>query len=222
MKRLVGMLLLVVALLAAAPARAEGLNLAKLDETTNVVQVSTGAEFGFVAGAGYARVIPLLGRQLVLSGDVVLPWAGLDLSDYRVRVGALMPIVTGAHWKLAGSVAPTARGTKNEISRMTSVGADLGAVGGYYAHRWFVAGELGFDWAMTTHITNTDAYRSNVFAGARDGWYANPGGNARAGLQGGLSFGSYDVILRVGEVRGTDCQPPLLPFYGTLAVDTRW
>ena len=105
---------------------------------------------------------------------------------------------------------------------MTGVGADVGAVGGYYARHWFVAGELGFDWAMSTYVAHSDAYRSAVFDGARDGWYPNPGGNARAGLQGGVSFGRYDAILRLGQVRGIDGDPPLLPFYGTLALDARW
>jgi hypothetical protein len=49
-----------------------------------------------------------------------------------------------------------------------------------------------------------------------------PGGNVRAGSQGGVSFGRDDVILRVGQVRGVDGDPPLLPFYGTLALETHW
>jgi hypothetical protein len=223
MKRLVVIAALVIlGLLAPTVARAQEVNLGALDQASNMVHVRTGAEYGFVAGAGYSRVVSFLDRQLVLGGDFTLPWAGLDLSDYRLRVSALVPIVGGRRWKLAGSIAPTLRGTKNDISRMTDVGADLGVVGGYYAPRWFVAGELGFDWAMSTYVHHTDAYRSLVYAGARDGWYANPGGNLRAGLQGGVSFGRTDVILRLGEVRDTGGAPPLLPFYGTLALDTRW
>ena len=212
----------VLGLLVSTGARAQELNLGALDQAQNRVSVRTGAEYGFVAGVGYARVVPFLDRQLVLTSDFTLPWAGLDLSDYRLRVGAVMPIVGARRWKLAGSIAPTVRGTKNDISRMTDVGADIGLVGGYYAPRWFAAGELGFDWAMTTYLAHSDAYRSTVYAGARDGWYANPGGNLRAGLQGGVSFGRYDVVLRVGAVRDTSGEPPLLPFYGTLAFDTRW
>jgi hypothetical protein len=222
MRTAVMSMMVVLALLVSTGARAQELNLGALDQAQNVVHVRTGAEYGFVAGAGYARVVPFLDRQLVLTGDFTLPWAGLDLSDYRLRVGVLMPIVGARRWKLAGSIAPTVRGTKNDISRMTDVGADIGLVGGYYAPRWFVAAELGFDWAMTTYVAHSDAYRATVYAGARDGWYAKPGGNIRGGLQGGVSFGRYDVVLRVGELRDTGGEPPLLPFYGTLAFDTRW
>jgi hypothetical protein len=226
MKRLVVIgAAVILGLLAPTATRAQEVNLGGLDQASNVVHVRTGAEYGFVASAGYGRVVSFMDRQLVLGGDFTLPWAGLDLSDYRLRVSALVPILGGLggrRWKLAGSIAPTVRGTKNDISRMTDVGADLAVVGGYYSRHWFVAGELGFDWAMSTYVDHTDAYRSLVYAGARDGWYANPGGNLRAGLQGGASFGRYDIILRLGQVRDTGGGPPLLPFYGTLALDTRW
>lgn len=215
-------MILVLGLLAPVTARAQELNLSTLDEAPNRVHVTTGAEYGFVAGAGYSRVLPVFDRVLVLTGEATLPWAGLDLSDYRVRVGALVPIVGSARWKLAGSVAPTVRGTKNDISRMTDVGVDVGLVGGYYARRWFAAAELGVDLAATTHIAHTDEYRMSVHADAKDGWYANTGGNLRAGLQAGVAFSAYDVILRAGQVRDVAGDPPLLPFYGTLTVAKRW
>ena len=211
-----------LALLVPLAARAQEVNLSALDPSSNVVQLRTGAEYGFVAGVGVGRVFSLRDRPVLAFGDFSLPWAGLDLSDYRLRVGALVPVLESRHWKLAGSLAPTVRGTSNDISRMTGVGADLGVVGGYYRRQLFVAAELGFDWAVTTHVTHSAAYRSAVYQGARDGWYANPGGNARAGLQGGASFGRYDVTLRVGAVRDVDGNPPLLPFYGTLALATHW
>jgi hypothetical protein len=203
-------------------ARAQELNLAALDETSNVVHVRTGAEYGFVAGVGYSRVVPLLERRLVLTGDATLPWATLDASDYRVRVGAMLPLVGARRWKLAGALAPTVRGVKTELSRMTDLGADAALVGGYYARRWFAAAEVGFDWALTTYVAHTDTYRDNVYGGARDGWYANAGGNARAGAQGGVTLGRSDVILRAGAVRDVSGGEPLLPFYATLAVNAKW
>jgi len=211
--------------LLAAPlaARAQEVNLSLLDdEPANRVHVRTGAEYGFVASVGYARTVSLLDRRLLLTGDGTVPWAGLDASDYRVRVGALVPIVGSRRWRLAGTIAPTVRGTQNAAATMTSLGADLGVQGGFYARHWFVAGETGLDWAMTTHITHSDEYRTTVYAGARDGWYAMPGGNIRYGLQAGASFGRYDLVLRAGQLVDVGGAKPLLPFYGTLALDTRW
>ena len=215
------------AVLLAAPvaARAQEVNLATLaedDDAANRVHVRTGAEYGFVAGVGYARAVSVLERRILVSGDVTAPWAGFDASDYRVRAGVLVPIVGTRRWKIAGTVAPTLRGTRNEVSRMTSVGADVGVTGGFYGRHWFVAGELGFDWAATTHVAHTDLYRATVFADARDGWYGTAGGNYRYGAQAGVSFGRHDVVLRVGQLRDVAGEAPVLPFYGTLTFDTRW
>lgn len=209
----------------AAPlaAQAQEVNLARLDdEPANRVHVRTGAEYGFVAGVGYARAVSLLERRLLVTGDLTLPWAGLDASDYRVRAGVLVPIVGSGRWRLAGTFAPTARGTKNVAGRMTSFGTDVGLQGGFYARRWFVAGEAGVDWAMTTHVSHSDAYRELVHEGARDGWYALSGANIRAGLQVGASFGRHDLVLRAGRMVDVAGAPPMLPFYGVLTFDTRW
>lgn len=215
--------LALIALLASAvPAHAQEINLRSLDEEPNRVHVSTGAEYGFVAGAGYSRILPLLDRKIVLTGEATLPWASFDLADYRVRTGALVPIVGSTRWKLAGALAPTLRGTHNAVGSMTDLGVDVSVVGGFYMPRWFVALEAGVDLALTTHVSHSDAYRMTVHADAKDGWFAHAGANLRGGLQAGVSFDRYDVILRAGQVRDSSGAAPLLPFYGTLAVAARW
>ncbi|MBL9013809.1 MAG: hypothetical protein JNL83_06525, partial [Myxococcales bacterium] len=65
------------------------------------------------------------------------------------------------------------------------------------------------------------AYRMN-HAGAKDGWYADPGANIRGGAQAGISIDRYDVTLRVGQVRDSAGDAPVLPFYGTLSVAAGW
>ncbi len=210
---------------AAAPrvSRAQEINLATLDDAEpNRVSLRTGAEHGFVAGLGYARTVRLLGRSLVVDGDVTVPWAGLDASDHRARVGVLVPIVSFGGWKLAAALAPTLRATKNDLARMTSLGVDASATVGYYARRWFAAGELGFDYALTTRINHSDEYRNGVYPGARDGWYINPGGMFRGGGQAGASLGRHDLALRAGVLRDMQGGPPVLPLYATLTFATRW
>lgn len=205
-----------------AVAHAQELNLGALDAEPNRVHVSTGAEYGMVASAGYSRVLPFLDRRLVLGGEATLPWAGADVQDYRLQLSALAPIVESTHWKLAMSLAPIVRGTENRTSRMIGVGVDAGLVGGYYDRRWFAAAEAGFDAALTTHVAISEAYRTRTYMGAQDGWYANAGGNVRAGLQLGASFGRYDVALRAGQVRDVGGGKPMLPFYGGVTLAARW
>jgi hypothetical protein len=204
-------------------AYAQEVNLARLDEeAANHVYVRTGAEWALVGSVGYARTVAAGQHRLVLVGEVTAPWATMDTSDYQVRVGALVPIFGWGGWRLAGSFEPTVRGTKNDLGRMTSIGANAGVTGGYYAHRWFVAGELGFDYTLATGIKNSALYRDAVYPDARDGWYVNPGGNYRLGGQAGASFGSYDLAVRGGILREMMGEPPMFPFYATLALSTSW
>lgn len=216
-------LLALAIVLAPFAASAEELNLRTFaNAPPNRVHVTTGAEYGFVAGLGYSRVVPLLDRHVVLMADATLPWASFDFADYRVRAGVLVPIAGTGGLQLAASVMPALRGDSAAISQMTNVGLDTGLVGGYYARGWFVALESGIDLALTTHVTHTDAYRMYGYADAKDGWYANPGANLRGGIQAGVTMDRYDVTLRVGQVRDSTGEAPLLPFYGTLAVSAGW
>jgi hypothetical protein len=204
-------------------AEAQEVNLATLDDgPANRVYARTGAEWAFVAGVGYARTVSIGQRRLLLLGELTAPWATLDTSDYQVRVGALVPIVAWHRWQLAGLLEPTVRGTKNDLGRMTSLGANAGVTGGYYAQRWFVAGEFGFDYALTTHIANSQLYRDDVYENARDGWYVNPGGNYRLGGQAGASFGRYEIALRAGILRDMKGEQPMFPEYATLGFSTSW
>jgi hypothetical protein len=204
-------------------AQAQEVNLARLDEgPENRVYVRTGAEWAFVAGVGYARTVPVGQRRLVLLGELTAPWAAADASDYQARVGALVPILAWRGWQLAGSLEPTVRGTKNDLGRMTSLGANAGVMGGYYAHHWFAAGELGFDYTLTTRIAHSQLYRDSVYENARDGWYVNPGGNYRLGGQAGASFGRYELALRAGILRDMMGGQPMFPLYATLAFSTSW
>jgi hypothetical protein len=213
---------LLLAVLAARTAGAQEVNLARLGgESKNRVTVRSGAEYGLVAGVGYSREVEGLGRML-LGADLTLPWARVDDGDWRLRLSALAPIVGSGRWRLAGTFAPTLRHTSNDLARMTGVGVDLGAVGGWYARGWFAALEAAADWEIATYVQNSDRYRRNVYAGARDGWYGKPGGNFRLGLQAGMSFSRFDVALRLGRLLDFKGHDPQLPYYGTIGLTTRF
>lgn len=214
---------LVATAVAPRAARAQdSINLASLDEQTHRLHLTTGAEYSFVAGIGYSHITPMLDRKIVLGADVRLPVTGLDVNDWSVRIGALVPIVGTQRWKLAGSLAPMLRGNETRINRMMDVGLDTSVVGGFYMRHFFVAAEAGVDLALSTHVSHSDEYRMTVHAGAKDGWYGNPGANLRGGLQAGASFSRYDVVLRAGQVRDVNGEPPLFPFYATLTGSARW
>ncbi len=214
-------LLLVV--LAAAPAGAQEVNLARVgDGAPNRLSVRTGAEYGLVTGVGYSREVQALGRTMLVGADVTMQWGGLDAADWRLRVNTLFPIAGGERWRLAGTFAPALRETTNDVARMKGLGLDVGVVGGWYAPAWFAAVDAGADWSFATYVANSERYRQIVYAGARDGWYRMPGGNFRAGVQAGLSFSRVDLALRLGRLRELKGNGPALPLYATVAVTTRF
>lgn len=203
----------------ATPVQAQEVNLATLNEVPqNRVYLRTGAEFGFVGAIGYARAVDVHSRRVLLQGEVTVPWAEFDTNDYQIRIGTLVPVLAWHGWKFAGSLAPTLRGTKNDLGTWTALGFNAGVMGGHYSRHWFLAGEFGFDYILTTHVTNSQTYRNTVYSNARDGWYVNSGGNYRLGTQVGASFGHYDVVLRAGILRDMFGNSPLLPIYATLAL----
>jgi hypothetical protein len=219
MRRVIMASAVLFALVAARPARGQELNLSTASaERPGVVEARAGLDHAFVGEIGYRHVLAWGDRQLVLGGDVAIPFAKPDLHDYRLRATVGLPL-GGQQWKLAGWLSPTLRGTDNPASEMTALGVDLRLTGGYYARRWFAAGELGLDWVAATHVTFSDAYRTTGYSGAKDGWYRAPGGTTYAGLHAGLSFSSFDVIVRLGVPRTTALEQQTVPFYLTLGVN---
>jgi hypothetical protein len=191
MKRLTLVASALLALVAASSASAQELNLATTSaDHPGIVTVRGGVDHALLGEVGYRRVLILGERQLFVGGDIGMPWAKPDLADYRVRATVGLPL-----------------------------GADLRLAGGYYAPRWFVAGETGADWVAATRITFSERYRTVVYSGAKNGWYRTPGGTTYVGLHAGLSFSSFDLIVRAGHPRTTALAEQTLPFYFTLGVN---
>jgi hypothetical protein len=219
MTRVVLVASLALALASGTAATAQELNLAATStERPSILALRTGLDHALVGEIGYLRVLAVGDRQLFVGGAAAMPWAEPDLADHRIQATVGMPF-GGKRWKLAGWLSPTLHGTENAASDMAAVGVDGRLTGGYYARRWFTAAEAGYDWIAATHITFSDAYRSRAYSGARDGWYRTPGGTAYAGLQGGVSFSSFDVVLRAGLPRSADLGPQTVPLYVTLGVN---
>ncbi len=214
---------LVVVVLVSRSAAAAPINVSALEkERPNIVLLETGAEYAFLVRAGYARRFDVLNRPLIVGAELTVPWAGFDFADYQVRVRTTMPLVGDGHFKLVGQLSPTLRGISNETVRMTSLGIDVGLLGGYYGTHFFVLGELGFDWATTTYVHHKDRYRELVYAEAKDGWYAPGGGNFRVGLVAGYSGKNFDLWLRGGISRDIEMRQTLLPFFATLGGSYRF
>lgn len=193
-------------------------NVARFDESGNHVYTTFGLDPAIVATVGYGRVVPLIGHNFKLSGDVGLAAASLDTRDYRVRLSTQTSLVNWKSVHLTGSAAFITRGTENPIYRGFNFGADFTAAVGFYRNRWFVAGEFGKDKAVITHVSHTDWYKTHFYSDARDGWYLNAGGTYHYGIAGGIALGPAEVSARAGFLRTERLNEMVPPMYASLGV----
>lgn len=208
---------LVASMLLAAKAEAQW-NVARFGAAPNRLYTALGFDPAMVTTVGYGRTVPFLGRRLQLSGDAGVGAAGLDLSDFRVRLQAHGSIV---HWRslhFTGSATFITRGTGNSIYRGLNFGSDFTGTVGIYRPRWFAAAEAGFDKAVITHITHTDWYRRHIFPDAKDGWYLNAGGTFRYGVISGITLGRFEVAVRFGGQQTEGFRELSSPLYVSLGV----
>lgn len=212
--------ILVGALLASALVAREAAaqwNVADFARDRNRVYVTFGLDPAFAVTVGYGRVVSLGGHDVQFTGDVGVVTARLDLGDFRVRLGTQTSLVRMGSLRLTGSATFIARGTDNSIYRAFDFGSDFTGTLGVYRRGWFAAGEVGFDKAIVTHITNSDWYRTHFYPGAKDGWYMASAGTLHAGLTSGLKLGRTELVGRAGVLRterGNTLMPPMYASLG--------
>jgi hypothetical protein len=193
-------------------------NVARFGMEPNRMYTTYGLDPAFVSSLGYARVVPVMGRDVQLSGDVGIATARMDTRDFRARVGTQASLVNWRSLHVTGSATFITRGTENSIYRGFNFGADLTGSVGVYRPRWFAAGEFGKDKAIITHVTHSDWYREHVYSGARDGWYLDAGGTYHYGAAGGIALGRVEVAGRAGWLRTEDFNGMMPPMYASLGI----
>jgi hypothetical protein len=213
--------LVVLALLAwPRSSAAFSLNYGALEpEQKQVVTAGAGLESAFAASVGYGRVAHGYGWTSVVGADLTM--VVVDPGDFKLRLGATMPVARSGAWMLTAKCFPLLRGAHNEISRMTSLGVEAGAGGGFFGRHWFVAADLALDWAATTYIAHSERYRATIYADAKDGWYSSTGTRLGYGLYGGYSWRTLDLVLRAGQARDLEGGVWYIPFYATIGINLR-
>ncbi len=212
-----------ILLVGASPTVARGQwNLARLTPGESRMHVTAGVDPAVIPSIGYDRVASLFGRtaQVGVEGGVVAGEA--DLRDFRARLSGRVQLVRYGGLRLAASAAAITRGTDNDVFRAVNFGADLGATGGFYQRGWFVAGEIGFDKAVMTHVTHTKQYRDENYAEAKNGWYLDNGGTWRFGVASGVAIGRTELMLRAGIPRTQGGESLPLPAYVSLGLGVRF
>ncbi|MBL0178680.1 MAG: hypothetical protein IPP98_06065 [Gemmatimonadetes bacterium] len=212
-------MLLALALLGVGPRDlAAQWNLARLQPGDAQLHLTMAIDPAVITSLGYGRFTSLLGATARFGVEAGVVAGDAELRDFRVRLSGDVQLMQRGAFRLVASATFITRGTRNTSFRAVNFGSDIGATAGVYRRGWFVAGEIGFDKAIITHLTHTQEYRDQYYADARDGWYLNNGGTGRLGLMTGTSLGAAELMLRAGVGRTQGGEPLTAPAYLTVGV----
>lgn len=192
------------------------------EDQRNIVQLNFGYDYGVTAQAGYGRLFTLI-RPVLVGVDFSIPMGQNLVDDFKTKLGAQIEVAETGGFSATVRIFSLFRRYENDLVRIVSFGADLGAVAGYYSSTWHAAGEFGFDKSIVSHLKHSDIMRS-YFPRIRDGWYIPSGGHFYYGIQGGKTLGErLDLTLRAGV---TDAQhndeQAIVPYYLQLGLGIRF
>jgi hypothetical protein len=208
---------IVLALLVIAPpARAQ--EVTRVPEAArHAVGLDAGLDAAFVARASYAQRLdlpPLHDTWIVTR--FTLPFFSPDVSDWAFDAGLRATLYSLRDFRLALELGPVVRSTSNPLYSAIAAGAGSTLLLGYEGPRWGLSAEVDYEQIFTAYLSQSDLYRNTFYAGARDGFYSMPGDTARAGLRGGVRFGSVEIAARGGYDWTGHLQAMVPPFFATL------
>lgn len=174
----------------------------------------------FAIAAGYAQSCELqaIDRNVTLTADITLPIFLVDLKHYRIKIGTRVPLLGSKNWNIINRFNIKNKGTDNIVYTGNVWSIEEGLLLGYFAGKWFVAGEVDYDKFLFTHLKHSNWYKENVYADAKDGWYTGTGGNIKLGMQAGYTFrNKIELSLGFGLSKTESLNDPVgLPFFMTI------
>ncbi len=212
-------LLISIAFLCAASSFGQNLNWSTIPETQkSIAYFNFGYDFGATLQAGYGYQVKTF-KPTLLTFDYSMPMGEKIADDFKLRLGAQLPILKKNHFILSGKLYSNFRRHETSMVSMVSFGSELAAVAGYYKSTWHIAGEFGFDKAITTQVVHSERMKE-YYPSIKDGWITPTGGQFFFGIQGSKTLGEkLELSLRIGgtNAQSTD-ENALLPYYGQVGL----
>ncbi|GAA0877889.1 hypothetical protein GCM10009119_08570 [Algoriphagus jejuensis] len=183
-------------------------------EDKHILSAEAAWDYALGFGLGYAYR-PSTQAPLWLTAGFSFPSGEKLLDDFKTKVGGQIRVAQAGNFQVIASVQGIYRRYESQLVRLQNLGLESRVMVGYYHPKWFVGGELGFDWAIATQFRHSEEFRQNTYAKLQDGWAASPtGGNFAYGLQGGYSFGRNDLVLKIGGLASQGLETaPMIPLY---------
>jgi hypothetical protein len=191
------------------------------DNKPHIINANVGWEYGFVAGVGYGQKLKTK-LPIVLNLTYSSPFGDKVFDDFKTRLGAQAEVLKMGSFSASVKAYSIFRRYQNELVRLVNFGSEFSTNVGYYKEKWYIAGEFGFDKAITTHIKNSEAMK-RIYPGVQNGWYVPTAGNYFYGVASGYSIKSNDIYIKVGkEVSQGFTTTPTLPFYLQFGINKRF
>lgn len=187
----------------------------------HIIQVHAALDYSTSFGAGYGYQIKSK-LPLILSTQLSIPAGDQFMDDFKSKLGGQVRVYAYKSFMASVSVYANFRAHQTDLVKLQSFGSELTGVAGFYKSRWFAAAEFGFDKAIATHIKHRDQMKQ-YYPDVQDGWYVPTAGNFNYGIQGGCTFSTYDVTLRIGKLTDQNFQTTAnLPYYLQIGANKRF
>lgn len=196
---------------------AQTINWNTIDSSKHMIHAGIGWDYSLSYHLGYSYRIEA-SIPLLLNASISAPAGEKVLDDVKTKIGGQVMLLDRSHLKGSVGLHAMYRRFENPLVRLQNIGVQLTGVFGYYQSKWFLAGEFGFDKAMSTHFKHSSSYKEYIYSEVKDGWYSpSSGGNFLYGIQTGYSFQKCDMTFNIGKITMQDFKTtPLIPFYMTL------
>lgn len=190
-------------------------------ENKHLVHAGFGFNFGTGASLGYGYRLNT-GLPILLNAEVSAPFGNNLFDDFKSKVGGQAALWQSGNFAASVKIYGVFRRYASDYVRLENFGSEMGAVLGFYKRNWYVAADLVFDKAITTHVHHSPVMLE-INPGVRNGWYIPTGGNFFYGIQTGWSFGRNDLNLSAGKIISQDFKTaPAMPLYFQLGYNRRF
>lgn len=188
---------------------------------THLLNVNMGWDYGSVAGIGYGQKLRTK-LPVVVNVEYSSPFGKKQFDDFKTKLAVQAEVLKLGDLSVSVKIAAIYRRYENSYATLSGYGSEFSTNIGYYRPRWYAAGLVGFDKAISTHIKNGEPLK-DTYPGIQDGWYVPTAGNFSYGIVSGYSIRRNDVYLKFGKTVTQDLKTvPASPFFLQIGFNRRF
>jgi len=216
MKQLNLLILIAILSICFRPSFAQTLNWKNLAPSQkHIGSLNVGFENATIAGLEYGYHVRSK-LPILLNLEFSVPFGSNLFDDVKTNIGAQANLIHAGNFFTTVKANGIVRRYQNDLVRIIDFGSEFSAIAGIYKHRWFAAGEFGFDKAITSQLEHSKLAKE-YDPDLQSGWYIPDGGHFFYGIQLGYSFKGNDVYVKLGRTINQDLKTTAtVPLYGQL------